>query len=131
MTHGRSGQGASISSRRAETGRGDSGAGGVAGVSVMPHIWACFGCMRKPDSGSAKSTRDPFSPFVLSLSKHRPFLRRPKKRTALRQAQGERIRSEEHTSELKSLMRTSYAVFCLKKKTTKKHKNTKTTHNQQ
>src|SRR3546814_6666455 len=27
-----------------------------------------------------------------------------------------RRRSEEHTSELKSLMRTSYAVFCLKKK---------------
>src|SRR3546814_5094357 len=26
------------------------------------------------------------------------------------------IRSEEHTSELQSLMRTSYAVFCLKKK---------------
>src|SRR3546814_10126320 len=30
-------------------------------------------------------------------------------------------RSEEHTSELQSLMRISYAVFCLKKKT--KHKN--------
>src|SRR3546814_5823303 len=30
-------------------------------------------------------------------------------------------RSEEHTSELQSLMRISYAVFCLKKK--KKHKN--------
>src|SRR3546814_6187894 len=31
-------------------------------------------------------------------------------------------RSEEHTSELQSLMRTSYAVFCLKKKTkTKTH----------
>src|SRR3546814_19495539 len=28
----------------------------------------------------------------------------------------ERIRSEEHTSELPSLMRISYAVFCLKKK---------------
>src|SRR3546814_4843618 len=27
-----------------------------------------------------------------------------------------RLRSEEHTSELKSLMRNSYAVFCLKKK---------------
>src|SRR3546814_2766516 len=27
------------------------------------------------------------------------------------------VRSEEHTSELQSLMRTSYAVFCLKKKT--------------
>src|SRR3546814_7831073 len=29
-----------------------------------------------------------------------------------------KIRSEEHTSELQSLMRISYAVFCLKKKTT-------------
>src|SRR3546814_1944705 len=29
-------------------------------------------------------------------------------------------RSEEHTSELQSLMRISYAVFCLKKKTTQK-----------
>src|SRR3546814_5020848 len=30
---------------------------------------------------------------------------------------GVRTRSEEHTSELQSLMRISYAVFCLKKKT--------------
>src|SRR3546814_6734461 len=30
-------------------------------------------------------------------------------------------RSEEHTSELQSLMRISYAVFCLKKKKNKKH----------
>src|SRR3546814_3135533 len=30
-------------------------------------------------------------------------------------------RSEEHTSELQSLMRISYAVFCLKKKKTEKH----------
>src|SRR3546814_6788701 len=30
-----------------------------------------------------------------------------------------RARSEEHTSELQSLMRISYAVFCLKKKKTK------------
>src|SRR3546814_5847570 len=35
-------------------------------------------------------------------------------------------RSEEHTSELQSLMRISYAVFCLKKK---KHINKNTTHN--
>src|SRR3546814_2047581 len=33
-----------------------------------------------------------------------------------------RLRSEEHTSELQSLMRISYAVFCLKKK--KKHTHT-------
>src|SRR3546814_7892837 len=32
-----------------------------------------------------------------------------------------RLRSEEHTSELQSLMRTSYAVFCLKKKNQIKH----------
>src|SRR3546814_9402696 len=31
------------------------------------------------------------------------------------------FRSEEHTSELQSLMRISYAVFCLKKKNTPKH----------
>src|SRR3546814_7992051 len=37
---------------------------------------------------------------------------RPKKTTKL----GYKDRSEEHTSELQSLMRISYAVFCLKKK---------------
>src|SRR3546814_4724832 len=31
-------------------------------------------------------------------------------------ATGQALRSEEHTSELQSLMRISYAVFCLKKK---------------
>src|SRR3546814_1930065 len=34
---------------------------------------------------------------------------------------GREIRSEEHTSELQSLMRISYAVFCLKKKLKKIH----------
>src|SRR3546814_966537 len=38
----------------------------------------------------------------------------------------ERRRSEEHTSELQSLMRISYAVFCLKKK---KKKDERTTNN--
>src|SRR3546814_1058176 len=32
-------------------------------------------------------------------------------------------RSEEHTSELQSLMRISYAVFCLKTQTQRKHKH--------
>src|SRR3546814_8478847 len=40
----------------------------------------------------------------------------PVERRAMREA----ARSEEHTSELQSLMRISYAVFCLKKK--KRHK---------
>src|SRR3546814_8578178 len=36
----------------------------------------------------------------------------------LRRQFGQQARSEEHTSELQSLMRTSYAVFCLTKKRT-------------
>src|SRR3546814_5701238 len=40
---------------------------------------------------------------------------------------GPQGRSEEHTSELQSLMRISYAVFCLKKKKTK-HTSTQTTY---
>src|SRR3546814_3402747 len=36
-----------------------------------------------------------------------------------------RARSEEHTSELQSLMRISYAVFCLKKKNTDRTENKK------
>src|SRR3546814_10590937 len=37
-------------------------------------------------------------------------------KVALKQVQAYVARSEEHTSELQSLMRISYAVFCLKKK---------------
>src|SRR3546814_6871404 len=40
--------------------------------------------------------------------------------TAVRCGVSRRERSEEHTSELQSLMRISYAVFCLKKKKKKK-----------
>src|SRR3546814_10200020 len=40
---------------------------------------------------------------------------------ALGAASGAPVRSEEHTSELQSLMRLSYAVFCLKKKKHKQH----------
>src|SRR3546814_2371632 len=39
--------------------------------------------------------------------------------TRLDRSPGSGTRSEEHTSELQSLMRISYAVFCLKKKKTK------------
>src|SRR3546814_4197051 len=43
--------------------------------------------------------------------------------SALTEAASDAIRSEEHTSELQSLMRISYAVFCLKKKTTTNRQN--------
>src|SRR3546814_8685203 len=57
------------------------------------------------------TVRTPFLNVALALSCSTPFgrlIRRSK-----------RPRSEEHTSELQSLMRISYAVYCLKKK--KKH----------
>src|SRR3546814_2337090 len=43
---------------------------------------------------------------------------------------GSLSKSEEHTSELQSLMRISYAVFCLKKKKTKKRSIIKITKRQ-
>src|SRR3546814_4776783 len=41
---------------------------------------------------------------------------RPPRAKCYGSLQARQIRSEEHTSELQSLMRISYAVFCLKKK---------------
>src|SRR3546814_3178197 len=43
----------------------------------------------------------------------RPYAQRMERMIA---SLGAKVRSEEHTSELQSLMRISYAVFCLKKK---------------
>src|SRR3546814_2703770 len=48
--------------------------------------------------------------------------RQPREERLLLQDAGARPRSEEDTSELQSLMRISYAVFCLKKKKIKKRK---------
>src|SRR3546814_9677789 len=50
---------------------------------------------------------------IAAVGLHR---RRDRDRAGVRTAAAERRRSEEHTSELQSLMRISYAVFCLKKK---------------
>src|SRR3546814_2851695 len=54
------------------------------------------------------------------LQPHLPFLRRYGRALTGSQTHGDAYvratRSEEHTSELQSLMRISYAVFCLKKK---------------
>src|SRR3546814_9428890 len=44
------------------------------------------------------------------------WLTKQKKKQPLCIRYGAMLRSEEHTSELQSLMRISYAVFCLKKK---------------
>src|SRR3546814_9950815 len=65
---------------------------------------------------------------VSMLTSEKPILALPRSSiTTLNNAKGRPCppkssgpRSEEHTSELQSLMRISYAVFCLKKKKTKK-----------
>src|SRR3546814_9465666 len=57
-------------------------------------------------------------------------VRADRKRAAGRRRTGAREpRSEEHTSELQSLMRISYAVFCLKKKQKHQQKTTPTSQN--
>src|SRR3546814_2164909 len=50
-----------------------------------------------------------------------PTIRAPKPKPSAASS----MRSEEHTSELQSLMRISYAVFCLKKKNTQRTTQTK------
>src|SRR3546814_8034124 len=63
------------------------------------HVLASYGHIRDlpPKDGSV----DPDNGFAMSWENY-----------------GDKGRSEEHTSELQSLMRISYAVFCLKKKKT-------------
>src|SRR3546814_3646893 len=71
--------------------------------------------IRRPPRSTRTDTLFPYT--TLSRSHGRGFGRR---RLEVGDDLGERdrhgIRSEEHTSELQSLMRISYAVFCLKKK---------------
>src|SRR3546814_5482407 len=56
---------------------------------------------------------------LFACDRHQPALGLDHKIVA--RLAGPRTRSEEHTSELQSLMRNSYAVFCWKKKTTHNH----------
>src|SRR3546814_2679916 len=53
-------------------------------------------------------------PFALSLSKGRPFFAASKKKRCFDMLSTNGVRSDEHTSELQSLMRIPYAVSCLK-----------------
>src|SRR3546814_8117114 len=64
---------------------------------------------------------------VLAANQERPERSRVGEHSIMRVYQEGWNRSEEHTSELPSLMRISYAVFCL---TTKKHASLQNTHAQ-
>src|SRR3546814_1713875 len=69
-------------------------------------------------SGASRGwLQGPYSCIRAPLGQSRANQSRQRKPQASRQDRNRYKRSEEHTSELQSLMRISYAVFCLKKKT--------------
>src|SRR3546814_1246936 len=95
--------------------------------------WATTTCRRCPPTSTRcrRSARGPL--HQLDLEQFRPALAGDEQALVLRVpgdaveyvvawirqlVDVEQARSEEHTSELQSLMRISYAVFCLKKKNT-------------
>src|SRR3546814_6383528 len=69
-------------------------------------------CARRPISLAIKGDAPATSPIPKMASS----IDRLKPSEAAANSVGPSQRSEEHTSELQSLMRISYAVFCLKKK---------------
>src|SRR3546814_9954274 len=73
---------------------------------------------------AGKARRD--KPFVPNSGGRPPIAPAmfPRRHREWKGRQRSRARSEEHTSELQSLMRISYAVFCLKKKKKKHQKHT-------
>src|SRR3546814_7896989 len=90
----------------------------ILGESCTRFDWRCFGYCLLPDR------------YHLVVETRQPTLARGMRQLNGRYTQAfnrrhgigghvfqGRYRSEEHTSELQSLMRISYAVFCLKKKT--------------
>src|SRR3546814_9852557 len=87
--------------------------------TLFPYTTLCRSDFRSPRSHPALrhpgDERARECPESRRRGRHWPLRRRTGLRHArLREGGGDR--SEEHTSELQSLMRKSYAVFCLKKK---------------
>src|SRR3546814_3515921 len=84
-------------------------------LSVDPRAPRCAG---QGDHGRSGSAAEPANDLGLSGEGLSPLLLARGPGLALvGRARGRNERSEEHTSELQSLMSHSYAVFCLKKKT--------------
>src|SRR3546814_8253857 len=76
-----------------------------------------------PSSASAATSTRPPPCASIGVYSYTPILAGDAPPPLLHEQVVQRLaRSEEHTSELQSLMRISYAVFCLKKK--KKHQKT-------
>src|SRR3546814_1544302 len=90
-------------------------AGELLGVDTGVRVWRTVGITFKSDGRHRdirKTGKAPFQIVIPRLAFSEP---QPPAVVVDHDANMIRIRSEEHTSELQSLMRISYAVFCLKK----------------
>src|SRR3546814_1165753 len=85
-----------------------------------------FLMIRRPPRSTRTDTLFPYTTLFRSSPRIKSGVtRREKSRFCFQAAPSPRaVRSEEHTSELQSLMRISYAVFCLKKKNIISHNAT-------
>src|SRR3546814_4447241 len=95
------------------------GAGKVAKNPIPPTIWSYNDAVKDDpyDPEAAKKLLEEAGVTDLKTSVWAMPVQRPYNPNARRMAELiQADRSEEHTSELQSLMRISYAVFCLKKK---------------
>src|SRR3546814_1804983 len=83
-------------------------------------------------AGSHSTTESPPAAARLTRARRARLVENPPaaraSRAERRQGTPSSCRSEEHTSELQSLMRISYAVFCLKKKQKDRKRQTTTVH---
>src|SRR3546814_4980992 len=84
---------------------------------------------RHPCGGRAGSGTEPSSPCISPSASPVAVSARVPKSPLSRAPSPRPRRSEEHTSELQSLMRISYAVFCLKKKIQPRKRQTQDHHN--
>src|SRR3546814_2562910 len=88
-----------------------------------------FLMIRRPPRSTRTDTLFPYTTLFRSRIDEKPVPKSstatctPRRRSGSSREAVRPRRSEEHTSELQSLMRISYAVFCLKKKKTKKELN--------
>src|SRR3546814_5166405 len=76
----------------------------------------CASPRQAPYNNSVNRRRDPGKCEHSCVGRAHGMLDLLAKSESAQLAKTLRVRSEEHTSELQSLMRISYAVFCLKKK---------------
>src|SRR3546814_20886890 len=83
-------------------------------------VYFFFLMIRRPPRSTRTDTLFPYTTLFRSslvrASRFSPGKRRSANRESKDRQCGHCRRSEEHTSELQSLMRNSYAVFCFKKK---------------